>query len=188
MKLTIPEPCHENWENMTLDEKGRFCAICSKTVRDFTSFSDEELVSQFASNEKSCGRFHKHQLNRNLSFSMAAQFALGLLATSGIVTTIRAQEIQQDKVILTDRVRGLNSSHPFNDSIYKNKTIQLGAPSSRAYQKPLILLNGKRISEEEMRQLLPENVKSIRIFSGDGAQKLYGKKGENGVIVIKSKK
>lgn len=132
MKLTIPETCNENWEHMMLDEKGRFCSVCSKTVKDFTNFSDDELINELTSDEKICGRFHENQLDRNLSFSMAAQFALGLLVTSGIVTTIGAQE-NQDKIVLIDRIKGLNSSQPFNDSISKNKTIQMGAPSSRAY-------------------------------------------------------
>jgi hypothetical protein len=47
MKITIPKPCHENWENMTPDEKGRFCAVCSKTVRDFSKVPDDEIIGFF---------------------------------------------------------------------------------------------------------------------------------------------
>lgn len=47
MKITIPKPCDEKWESMTPQEKGRFCAVCSKTVRDFTNDSDDEILDYF---------------------------------------------------------------------------------------------------------------------------------------------
>lgn len=63
LKITIPEPCHENWDKMTPNENGRFCASCSKTVIDFTKKLPEEIQQYFISNEKICGRFRKSQLD-----------------------------------------------------------------------------------------------------------------------------
>ncbi|MEN2414049.1 energy transducer TonB [Flavobacterium mesophilum] len=64
-KITIPEPCHENWDKMTPNENGRFCASCSKTVIDFTQMLPEEIQHFFTQNqnEKICGRFRKSQLD-----------------------------------------------------------------------------------------------------------------------------
>ena len=65
MKITIPTPCHENWETMTREEKGRFCSVCSKTVRDFTAASDEENIDVVSnSTEEICGNFYEIQLDR----------------------------------------------------------------------------------------------------------------------------
>ncbi|MCP2026924.1 hypothetical protein L1276_002068 [Flavobacterium sp. HSC-32F16] len=64
-KITIPEPCHEDWNKMIPDERGRFCISCSKTVVDFTSMLPDEIQYFFIQNQnnKICGRFKKSQLN-----------------------------------------------------------------------------------------------------------------------------
>ncbi|TDP03692.1 energy transducer TonB [Flavobacterium sp. 245] len=64
-KITIPEPCHENWDEMFPKDNGRFCMSCSKTVVDFTSMMPDEVRHYFVQNqnEKICGRFRKSQLD-----------------------------------------------------------------------------------------------------------------------------
>ncbi|BAP32169.1 uncharacterized protein CHSO_3132 [Chryseobacterium sp. StRB126] len=95
MKITIPKPCHENWNNMSPDEKGKFCSVCSKTVYDFTNFSEEEIMNIFGSNKDICGRFREDQLDVNLNFSLASKLALGLLVVGGFTATVNAQETSQ---------------------------------------------------------------------------------------------
>jgi len=52
---------------MTSSEKGRFCKSCQKTVIDFTTMSDGELIKFFKGPvDKTCGRFQPDQLNRDL--------------------------------------------------------------------------------------------------------------------------
>ncbi len=64
--IHIPDPCSENWETMSPQEKGRFCAVCSKCVIDFTQKQPEEIKEIFAENhENICGRFYNHQLSNN---------------------------------------------------------------------------------------------------------------------------
>lgn len=62
--ISIPTPCHEKWNEMSPNEKGAFCNVCSKTVVDFTSLSDEEVKNYFFQNgqHKTCGRFRNDQL------------------------------------------------------------------------------------------------------------------------------
>lgn len=64
-KITIPEPCHENWDKMIPNENGRFCLSCSKTVIDFTIMLPEEVQHFFMQNQNQniCGRFKKSQLD-----------------------------------------------------------------------------------------------------------------------------
>jgi hypothetical protein len=65
LKITIPEPCHEGWENMTPSEKGRFCGSCQKQVVDFTRMSDSQMIVFFKqkANRNVCGHFEKNQLD-----------------------------------------------------------------------------------------------------------------------------
>ena len=69
LHLSIPEPCHENWQAMTPTEQGRFCSFCSKEVIDFSMMTDAELLNYLSnhSKEKVCGRVLESQLNRPVS-------------------------------------------------------------------------------------------------------------------------
>lgn len=63
--LRIPEPCHEDWNQMTPSDKGRFCSSCEKTVIDFTIMSDYEIKDFLRMNQgqKLCGHVKKSQLD-----------------------------------------------------------------------------------------------------------------------------
>ncbi|OQP52037.1 hypothetical protein A4H97_25830 [Niastella yeongjuensis] len=67
IQIRISEPCHENWQNMTPNEQGRFCGSCQKTVVDFTLMTDKELLDYFSkASQHTCGRFSNDQLNKEL--------------------------------------------------------------------------------------------------------------------------
>lgn len=65
MKISIPKPCQENWNDMTPENQGVFCKVCSKVVVDFSNMSDEEVIRYFENKkqEKTCGRFRLSQLS-----------------------------------------------------------------------------------------------------------------------------
>ncbi|MGE8555755.1 MAG: hypothetical protein ACN6OB_17690 [Chryseobacterium jejuense] len=188
MKITIPKPCHENWDNMSPDEKGRFCSVCSKTVHDFTSFSDEELIGSFNVNNNICGRFREDQLGVNLNFSLTNKLALGLLVVGGFTATVNAQEIKPGDAKISEKVRGVNMSVISTDPFNRNPSVRIGAPASKPAEQPLVLLDGKKVSIEELRTMKPEIIESVNSFSAKEAVEKYGGKGKNGVIVITTKK
>ncbi|MDF3027609.1 MAG: hypothetical protein K0S23_1916 [Fluviicola sp.] len=66
IRYSIPTPCHESWNDMKPENKGRFCGSCEKSVVDFTSMPDFSIVNYLENhkNEKVCGRFTKPQLDR----------------------------------------------------------------------------------------------------------------------------
>ncbi|MBK7137544.1 MAG: hypothetical protein IPH74_00360 [Bacteroidetes bacterium] len=66
MKIQIPIPCHENWDEMIPNEKGNFCKVCNKTVIDFTNMSEQELIAYFENKKPgaTCGRLRADQLTK----------------------------------------------------------------------------------------------------------------------------
>lgn len=69
-QISIPEPCHEKWEDMTAVERGRFCASCQKVVTDFTQMEDTEIIRFLKEGKGHCGRFNAAQLDRPLIASI----------------------------------------------------------------------------------------------------------------------
>ena len=61
-KLHIPDPCHEDWSQMTPAAQGRFCASCKKEVIDFTALTRKEIAKKVQSGKSICGRYRKDQL------------------------------------------------------------------------------------------------------------------------------
>ncbi|MFI1744509.1 energy transducer TonB [Thalassobellus sediminis] len=63
--ISIPEPCHEDWNKMTQKDKGRFCNSCVKTVVDFTKMNTYEIQNFINDNKNNriCGHFKQSQLD-----------------------------------------------------------------------------------------------------------------------------
>ncbi|MEY5049464.1 MAG: hypothetical protein RLZZ175_2823 [Bacteroidota bacterium] len=66
-KINIEKPCSENWNEMTANEQGRFCLKCNKTVQDFSTLTDKELI-QILKDSKGeiCAKTSINQLNRDI--------------------------------------------------------------------------------------------------------------------------
>lgn len=64
LQISIPQPCHEDWNDMTPADQGRHCSHCSKTVVDFTQSRPQEILFYLNqhSSEKLCGRFNPEQI------------------------------------------------------------------------------------------------------------------------------
>lgn len=63
MKISIPQPCHENWNEMLPEEKGRFCLSCQKCVCDFTKMSDSEIIN-YSKQKDVCIKVNRNQIDR----------------------------------------------------------------------------------------------------------------------------
>ena len=66
VNVRIENPCSENWDKMTSNEKGRHCNKCAKTVMDYTKMTDEQIITHLHYNPGACGRFTESQMSKDL--------------------------------------------------------------------------------------------------------------------------
>jgi len=68
LTLSVANPCSESWDQMSPRPGGRFCSSCSKTVVNFATMTDQQVLDWFEGHAGSvCGRFHPAQLGRPLA-------------------------------------------------------------------------------------------------------------------------
>ncbi|CAM3844924.1 Carboxypeptidase-like protein [Flavobacterium branchiophilum] len=87
LQISIPQPCHEDWQAMTPATKGRFCDKCMKNVVDFTTKTDREILEAYTKDAKLCGRFKADQLNRDIEV-LEKKSTVWLATTSAIMTLV----------------------------------------------------------------------------------------------------
>jgi hypothetical protein len=135
ININIPEPCHEDWNTMTPQEKGRHCAVCNKTVVDFTKSTDEQLINTFESEGNLCGRFKSSQLNRDVVLSRKEKNNYRSLAASGLFAMLSFNSHEVKAQGATKLVH--------SDSIYGNQNLQKTVLSASKH----VIVKGKIIDE-----------------------------------------
>ena len=148
LTVSIPNPCSENWNNMTPQEKGRFCDACQKCVVDFTALSDAAVLDYFNKNNgKICGRFHKRQLDRMLiindkRFQKRFNIAASLLFLSSLGF---ANSVKNEAVL------------PFKISSFYTQKKEVNKPVSKdSISNDKITINGNIFAAENPKEPLAE--------------------------------
>lgn len=106
MKIKIEEPCHENWNEMSLREKGRYCHACDKIVLDMTKYSDQEIIDFFKEKKYNvCGQLEEDQVDRKLIPNSELKFSKvkrSLIAASlaGVVFSTNTVSAQNSELII----------------------------------------------------------------------------------------
>ncbi len=122
--VSIRKPCTEDWNKMTAAEQGRNCAVCCKTVVDFTNKTDSQVVDYLKANsaQRVCGRFKSGQVNvpqrppvsRYRLFVAAALFVFGGFLFTSCGGT-REHEVMGDIAYTPDTVQ--TAVHMHRDSL-----------------------------------------------------------------------
>jgi protocatechuate 3,4-dioxygenase beta subunit len=107
IQLSIPKPCHEDWNVMTPVEKGKFCGSCQKQVVDFSNMSDRDIAQFFKkpSTGSVCGRFMTDQLDRSIEIPKKRipwlKYFFQVLLPAFFISKVSAQKIMTSSKIVT---------------------------------------------------------------------------------------
>src|ERR1039458_3430846 len=109
-KISIPKPCHEDWNTFTPDQKGAFCKVCCKSVYDFTQRTNEQikaiLIKEMDEGASVCGRFKEDQVINlpgnnglvDLNFRRLKRFAMALYLVFGGLLFSNSKSIAQKRM------------------------------------------------------------------------------------------
>ena len=209
--LHINEPCTENWESMSTAEQGKFCNHCNKTVFDFTTATDAEIVKHIKAmkGEMFCGRFEENQLDRWIERSdiktsnpRLYKFLISFMLLGAAQVANAQINPAQEKVATQRRLDSLlnleNTKSETGgivcDTIEEkakrqdqNLRIRIGGVTSiSTHDQPLVIMDGRPLKKGFISKLDPKKITAITVLKSAESQALYGSKGTNGVIVITS--
>lgn len=205
IQLTVPKPCHENWDVMTPVEKGKFCGSCQKQVMDFTAMSDREIAQFFKKpgTGSVCGRFLNDQLDREIEIPKKRipwlKYFFQIALPAFFVTKISAQKTigkiapiparDTSKVRVTDELRTLGMVLPTCIKPVTGDTI-ITAVKGEIVNKPVE--NRRTINGSVMDQtgsLLPGvsvHIKGTRTGVATDINGKFSLQAKNGDIIIVS--
>lgn len=103
--MHIPKPCHENWDNMSPTEQGRFCHSCEKEVVSFANKTDAQIIAYFKNAPtKVCGQFRPEQLRtyklpqQSLVSPRFRAITVGSLFSVITATAVYGQQPRQEQI------------------------------------------------------------------------------------------
>jgi len=143
--LRIASPCHVDWDQMTGDERSRFCSACSLHVYNLSEMTGSEIRELIVRTEgRLCGRLYRRAdgtlitrdcpvglkaFRKRVSLVASAVFATVLSSVSVVFgQTQKKGECKQIPALTIERKSDKNSSTAFNGTV----TDPLGASVARA--------------------------------------------------------
>lgn len=141
IKVSINEPCHESWSNMTPTQQGRFCDSCAKPVIDFSTSSDVEIIRFLEEHkgQKTCGRFHVSQLDRPIKQASIQQSSSGFSLRAALMgatlsSLLGLESCKSDEpVIMGDMVAVNTTEQPVSCTKTDLTEIKQGEVSIQTY-------------------------------------------------------
>ena len=120
-RVDIPKPCSEKWLEMTPISAGRFCLNCKKSVIDFTTFSDRQLINFLKINKDVCGRLTTSQNNKIIQVEHSNLLSKIMFWFSSIILFLSEPLSAQSKSMNIEQTE--NKSNQKLDQVEQNNII-----------------------------------------------------------------
>jgi hypothetical protein len=132
--ISINEPCHQGWQNMSISDKGKFCGSCKKHVHDFTNATLADIKQAYVENNGDlCGHLpvrilqeqfeqsetYKRHFSYLKTFCLAAIFCFG--ANLFIIDSAKATTLQKIKKSFLSIVSDSNKDSISVSGVVKDK-------------------------------------------------------------------
>jgi hypothetical protein len=136
LSIHIATPCHEDWQQMTPVDKGRFCQSCAKQVVDFSAMTDQQILNYISNASGSmCGRFAGDQLQRPLQpVQQQKKKAWWIAAMMPLLLVFEKSAAQKKKNTLNEKLIVINEATAITGLI---STYQPANPVAQMQERPV---------------------------------------------------
>lgn len=122
------------------------------------------------------------------AFRTSTQEKSNIASTTITASTIESRPNASFAQTLQGQVAGLNITTG-NGQPGGNSTINLrGVGSISGSTEPLFIIDGVPVDEDNFRSLNPNDIESLSVLKDAGATSIYGNRGANGVVLIKTRR
>lgn len=152
--------------------------IATLNTADKTSIAPLYVVDGVAVNEDTFRNLNQNDIaSVRVLKDQDAISAYGDIGVNGVlvITTVKGTTIE------------LNTAALDNQSDSEKRALLQGVVTTRGNSTPLYILDGMPVDEETVKNMNVNDVANIRVIKDAGATSLYGMRGSNGVVVIKTK-
>jgi|SRR5690606_30574941 len=113
MKVDIPNPCAEKYDNMSPSELGGKCKVCNTEVVDFTNWETKDIIDYIEnSNKKICGKLSISNKKPHItkSKSLGKYIAASLVAICSATPLAFAHPLSKTKTVIQNHTSGIQDS------------------------------------------------------------------------------
>ncbi|MEL6986397.1 MAG: TonB-dependent receptor [Bacteroidota bacterium] len=146
--------------------------VGSASVYDITLATDSEIIDEILV----VGYRNQSKIKSNVAAQVTTAETLENRPNASLVQTLQGQ------------VAGLNITTTSGQPGANSNVRLRGSNSINGNNEPLFVIDGLPVDEDNFRSLNPNEIESITTLKDAGATAIYGNRGANGVIVIKTKK
>ncbi len=180
--LSVPQACAEQWSRFTPISQGGMCGSCQKEVVDFTTMSDQQIMTYFSRSTGStcstCGCFRANQLK---TYSAVAP-----IVVKPSWTFLRAGMLGLFLALLPNPSDALP---PVSQIASQNHFMGLVDVSSRqSLPKPVLRVTGKITSAEDGAPMVGVNIAlkgtTIGTVSNDNGEFSFDRELQEGDVLI----